>query len=95
MKRSPIKKVRAKPRPGRVKGAEMAALRDASWFQHKGLCCFCGQYVPHETFVLAHIRAKRRHGDHLENVAPAHGYCHVLSHNCDGKPCPAKVKYDA
>lgn len=100
VKRSPLKRytrinpVRRKPRPGRLKGDDMTALRQESWAEHKGKCRFCGKPVAFNAGELAHVRNKRMHGDNLDNVGPAHKKCHRDSHNAGGKPCPKKVTAD-
>lgn len=88
LKRTPMKRSRPKARPGRLKGADMTALRSESYQHHKGICIFCGLFVPERDFELAHRRGKRNHGDSLDNVGPAHRTCHRDSHNAGGKPVP-------
>ncbi len=76
----PRKKRLGKPRPGRVEGKEMDALRAAAWKRDDGLCGFCHKPCDPDNWQLAHKRAKRRHKDGLDNVMPAHFGCHDISH---------------
>ena len=88
-----IRSKRTKPRPGRVKGAEMAELRQAAWERDKGICQFCFTPANPANWQLAHKRAKRRHGDDIHNVHVSHPICHHLSHVYGAtmtKPCPPK-----
>lgn len=93
MPRTPIKKARSKPRPGRVKGKGMDALRAAAWAKYEGVCGFCGEPCDPENWQLAHKGAKRRHGDSVKNTMPAHFGCHDISHKYGPsmeKPCKPK-----
>lgn len=93
LKRSPIKRSRSKPRPGRVTGKAMTQLREAVWARDCGLCCFCGLPVDFETGQMAHLRGKRMWGDDIDNVrGPSHARCHGESHS--PKACPPKVSLD-
>lgn len=92
MKRSRINPVRRKPRPGRAKGKDMTALRQRVWERDLGCCGFCFLPCDPEDWDLAHRRNKRMYGDGDNNVQVAHHSCHMASHNCQGKPCPPKVK---
>ena len=89
-------KPRSKPRPGRLKGKDLEALRVACYLRDSGMCQECGC----ETFYMAsrehwaayhmaHIRGKRMHGDSLENVRVLCGSCHRAEH-AGGKPVPKK-----
>ena len=96
--RKPIRKVRRKPRPGRIKGDELQAQRWRIFQRDKGVCVDCGIKVifnaPEEwdnSFHRAHIRGKRMHGDDDSNVKTNCGKCHRAHHN-GGKPCPPKVR---
>src|SRR5437660_1242375 len=93
----PIRKVRRKPRPGRLKGVALAKLRLDCFSRDRALCRDCGQFVifdaPKEwdnSYHMAHIQAKRRGGDNLSNVKTSCGGCH-RKHHAGGKPCPKKV----
>jgi hypothetical protein len=94
----PIRKVRRKPRPGRLKGKELAELRIQCFARDRALCQDCGQMVifdaPHEwdnSYHMAHIKAKRIGLDKLSNVKTSCGRCH-RKHHAGGKPCPPKPK---
>lgn len=100
MKRSPIRKVRKKPRPGRLKGKALEALRLACFRRDSYTCLQCHTwvylYLPHEHDVsahMAHIKAKRIGLDTLSNVRTLCGKCHRLEHafgKSMRKPCPKK-----
>jgi 5-methylcytosine-specific restriction endonuclease McrA len=92
--RSPIRKVRSKARPGRLKGKAMKALRQACFDRDTGACQGCGALLCWETMHLAHIGAKRRYGDSLDNVRALCGDCHRSEHN-GGKVVPAKEAINA
>lgn len=110
--RKPIRKVRAKPRPGRLKGRALQELRLAC-FERDGYRCQgeffaltsmgrkmvrCDEGVIWESgFVssghMAHIQAKRRGGDALDNVRTLCGDCHRKEHAYGPsmeKPCPPR-----
>lgn len=99
-----IRSRRTKPRPGRLAGADLEALRLACW-QRDHRCRYCKRSTifdaPHEhpdAFHMAHIGAKRRYGDSLENTETNCGDCHRRYHNYGPsmkKPVPAKVRVDA
>ena len=91
---------RSKPRTGRLKEADLQALRAACWLRDKEACQRCGVHVlyfaPHwypNAFHMAHKRNKRMWGDTLENVQTECGSCHRQYH-AQGpsmqKPCPPK-----
>ena len=100
IKRTAIKKARSKPRPGRLEGDDLEALRLACWERDKGHCQECGWLtvydLPQEwstSYHMAHIQAKRRGGDSLANVRVLCGSCHRKSHAYGPsmeKPCPPK-----
>lgn len=102
IRRSPIRKRRTKPRPGRLEGETLNALRTLVYARDRGRCKNCGGRVifnaPQEwdnSFHLAHIGAKRRHGDSPENTQSECGKCHRTYHNYGPtrtKPCPPKPK---
>jgi 5-methylcytosine-specific restriction endonuclease McrA len=83
----PPKKRRAKPRPGRLQGDDLQALRLACWERDKSLCQHCGVRTlfdfPQEhplAFHMAHRRGKRMWGDSLDNVHTLCGDCHRDAH---------------
>jgi 5-methylcytosine-specific restriction endonuclease McrA len=103
-----VRKVRAKARPGRLKGKAMEQLR-RECFERDGYRCQgvfkieylelkCDRHVTWESGHMAHVGAKRRHGDSLENVRTLCAECHIREHSYGKsgiKPCPAKAKGDA
>jgi hypothetical protein len=150
MKRGRVKKVRSKPRAGRLKGADMEQLRRecferdfylcqgfvcdlvVDWMQFGHTCnrpvgyrCQawemgvvgwfrvefpshresipifglrrCRKSVTWESGHMAHIKAKRRNGDSLDNVRTLCAECHGLEHAYGPsgiKPCPPKERVD-
>jgi 5-methylcytosine-specific restriction endonuclease McrA len=101
MKRSPMKKVRSKPRPGRLKGSDLAILRLECWIRDNGKCTNCGcqtifdaPEIWNQSYHMAHIKAKRIGGDSLENVRTLCGQCHRTEHaygKSMTKPVPRKA----
>jgi 5-methylcytosine-specific restriction endonuclease McrA len=112
MKRGRVKKVRSKPRAGRLKGADMEQLRrecfERDFYLCQGFVCdlvvdwmqfghTCNRPVTWETGHMAHIGAKRRHGDSLDNVRTLCAECHQIEHaygKSGVKPCPPKGNND-
>lgn len=102
LKRSPVKKYRAKPRPGRLKGDEMRLLRIEVWIRDGCQCVRCGKPVdpdaPPEwpnSFHLSHKKGKRMWGDSPETTESNCGDCHRKFHNYGWtmtKPCKPKLK---
>ena len=100
--RKPIRKIRKSVRPGRLKGKDLEALRRACFERDEAMCKECGHrvydYLPHWhpwSYHMAHIVAKRRGGDNLENVRALCGTCHRLEHaygKSMQKPVPPKEK---
>jgi 5-methylcytosine-specific restriction endonuclease McrA len=104
-RKKPVRKVRAKARPNRKKGKAMEQLR-RECFERDGYICqgvlrecrcgqkvFCLKRVTWESGHMAHIGAKRRHGDSLENVRTLCAECHHIEHSYGKsgvKPCPPK-----
>lgn len=98
--RSPIRKKRSKPRPGRLQGKDMDALRLACFERDRWRCVVCGRPVSsmldHEhgfSAHMAHIKGKGMHGDSLSNTRTECGRCHREYHNFGPsrtKPCPKK-----
>lgn len=98
LKRStkPVKKVRAKARPGRAKGKALQDQRLRIFDRDKGVCQDCGIdtifNAPEEwdnSFHRAHLRGKRMWKDGDSNVKTSCGSCH-RKHHAGGKPCPKK-----
>jgi 5-methylcytosine-specific restriction endonuclease McrA len=120
----PVKKVRSKPRAGRLKGAALEKLRRecferdgyrcqawemgvVGWFRvefpshRESIPIFglrrCRKSVTWESGHMAHIKAKRRNGDSLDNVRTLCAECHGLEHAYGPsgiKPCPPKERVD-
>jgi 5-methylcytosine-specific restriction endonuclease McrA len=87
-------KPRRKPRPGRLKGFDLKLLRFDCFVRDEWKCVECKQEIQWERGYtnsghMAHIGAKRRHGDSLENVRTLCPACHHAEHN--PKACPKKV----
>lgn len=101
MKRRPIRKRRTKPRPGRLKGAALARLRQQCWDRDGGECRECLKHTNYllykehpDSYHMAHIKAKRIGGDSLNNVRTLCGDCHRKEHNYGPsmtKPVPSKA----
>jgi 5-methylcytosine-specific restriction endonuclease McrA len=96
-----IRPIRAKVRPGRLKGKALEQLRRDCFERDlyrcqaeiPGFADVCGNRVTWESGHMAHIGAKRRHGDSLDNVQTLCGTCHGLEHQYGKsfqKPCPPK-----
>lgn len=92
----PLKKKRGTPRPGRLQGADLKALREQCFDRDGGKCRECGRVVLFYadpihaiSYHMAHLQAKRRGGDSLDNVRTLCGECHRAQHN-GGKPVPRK-----
>ena len=88
LKRSPIKKSRTKPRPGRLEGNDLAQLRADCYRRDHGICQKCGRMTDWEadqesdnSFHMAHRRGKRMWGDHINQVEVECGGCHRKFHN--------------
>jgi 5-methylcytosine-specific restriction endonuclease McrA len=92
-RKKPVRKVRAKARPGRLKGKAMTALRIACFERDKGMCQECGRFPGWWWGEMAHIRAKRNNGDTLDNVRWLCSRCHMIEHSYGKsgvKPVPKK-----
>jgi len=93
LKRTRPRKVRSRPRRGRLKNEDMSALRKGSWEERRSLCFYCHRPCSEERDDLAHIRGKAMWGDNPENVSPAHKECHHRFHAYGPsgvKPVPPK-----
>ena len=91
MKRSPLRKSRSKPRPGRLKGDDMDALRLLAFVRDEGCCVTCGKMLDPLEFHLAHKRGKRMWGDSLDNVHCKCFDCHIVKEH-NPKACPPKER---
>ena len=87
-RKTPMRPVRSKPRPGRLKGAALAELRRDCWYRDGGVCQECLRVtdpdlpsIADRSYHMAHIKAKRIGGDSLENVRTLCGECHRDEHN--------------
>ena len=93
-----IRSRRKKPRPGRLKGSDLGALRVACFIRDGGRCVRCGKNLllnprfdgDPDAYDMAHKRNKAMWGDTLDNVESLCHEDHMKSHNAGGKPCPAK-----
>lgn len=79
----------------RLSGPPKSALREAVYLRAKGMCEIrlpgCGGYTPWKSGEMAHVRSVGSGGsDELANCVWSCQNCHRKSHNCGGKPCPAK-----
>jgi len=93
---------RTKPRPGRLKGDELASLRISAYERDGHRCVRCGRTVfpdmdqeQNGSMHLSHKRGKRMWGDSLDQVETYCGYCHRTFHNYGPsmeKPCPPKYR---
>lgn len=105
MKRSPLrrKSLTKKPRPGRLEGYALKALRTLAWYRDGGKCQECKKPVLLDSkdwsqMEMAHIKSRGAGGeDSLNNVRTLCKECHSKSHNCGGKPVPSKMltRYEA
>jgi hypothetical protein len=90
---TPIRKVRKKVRPGRLRGEGMKDLRLLCYERDGRKCVECNRpvvFVPwspmqEDGYHMAHIRNRRMWGDNLENVHTKCGYCHIVLEHRGGK----------
>lgn len=95
---TPVRKRRAKPRRGRLKGEELVVLRSQCFGRDLYRCVVCSGGITWDTGHMAHIGAKRRHGDSLANVRTLCAECHRKEHNWGKsmkKPVPKKPGMEA
>jgi 5-methylcytosine-specific restriction endonuclease McrA len=88
----------------RLRGEALEALRRDCFTRDGWRCtqidpegrivpCACGRTVSWVTGHMAHIVSRGAGGsDVIDNVHTMTQECHGKSHNCAGKPLPAKVK---
>jgi hypothetical protein len=77
----------------RLIGPDMTELRKQAYLRANGFCEECGIYTPWKSGELAHIKAKRRNGDSLDNVRWLCPSDHRKEHAwgvSKEKPCPTK-----
>jgi hypothetical protein len=94
-----IRSRRSKPRPGRLKGDDLTALRLACFMRDRGRCVVCEKRLhldprfdgDPDAYDMAHKRNKRMHGDSLGNVEAQCHRCH-MNYHAGEKPCPAKPR---
>ena len=73
------------PKPIRLKGKEMEALRLACYERAGGICEQCGEFAPWDGPFwikgdLCHIERRNKGGDVLSNVKWKHHSCHMKEH---------------
>jgi len=103
MRRTPIRKRRSKPRPGRLKGEAMGKLRHFVFVRDGGRCVVCGvaliEFPPsifHKlAYHMAHLVSRARGGkDEPGNCVAKCSTCHLVKEHQYGpsleKPCPKK-----
>lgn len=103
LKRTAMKKKRSKPRPGRLRGAAMHALRHEVFLRDGGRCVDCHAGLiefPESRFLarayhMSHIVSRARGGrDEASNCVAKCYLCHIVKEHSYGpsgvKPCPAK-----
>ena len=108
MKRSPIRKVRTKPRRGQPTKAEKAAIREQVYAESGGKCeirkhpqCNPDRVWPSEGDVferwhLVHLKGKRVHGWERSNLCGGCPLCHLVSLHLEGgngKIIPSKIGF--
>ena len=90
IRRTPIRKVRSKPRRGRIKGKDMEALRRVVFVRDHFRCqhvlrrdengeplVICGKEVTWDSGHLCHRRNRRMWGDNPENTFCGCQECHI------------------
>jgi 5-methylcytosine-specific restriction endonuclease McrA len=94
-RKKPVRKVRAKARPNRLKGKAMTELRQKVFDRSIGKCeNYCGRGIFWETFHLHHKIHRSLGGkDTAENCAAICHVCHFAEHNIL-KPCPPKQRIE-
>ena len=84
----------------RLRGAEMAELREKVWKRDGCRCVDCDLLLSliatpgsPNRMELSHIKSRGAGGaDTMENTCSRCPECHAKSHNAGGKPCPPKPK---
>lgn len=106
IKRTPIRKVRSKPRRGQPTKAEKKAIRDQVYEDSEGRCelnlspqCIKGIIpkdgdTPWDHWHLVHRKSKRVHGWERNNLCGGCHFCHLIElHNPKSVP-PKSVDTD-
>ena len=97
LRRSRIRPVRSKPRPGRLRGKALKMLRVDCYARDRGRCQVCGVMTVFDapaiwgnSYHMDHIVPRHMGGrDELSNVRVLCGDCHRARHD-GNKPCPKK-----
>lgn len=96
IKRSPIRKVRTKPRRGQPTKAEKAAIREQVYLESGGRCelnispeCIVGVLPkegssPWDHWHLVHIKSKRVYGWSRDNLCGGCWKCHLIGLHVEG-----------
>jgi 5-methylcytosine-specific restriction endonuclease McrA len=99
-RKTPVKRVRAKARPGRLKGKDVKNLRLKVFIRANGECELggstkCHGYVDWNRGHMHHVKHRSLGGkDELSNLLWACPPCHAEEH-VPSKVVPAKAKGDA
>lgn len=103
-RRTPLKKKRAKARPGRLQGGALKLLRELVFKRDGGKCVDCGveliEYPPsifhQRAYHMAHVRNKRMWMDSVDNCVSKCSGCHLVKEHTYGKsgqkPCPSRQR---
>lgn len=90
IRRTPVPRKRNRPRPGRLRGNAMKALRLECWLRDGGDCVVCkrpvslsGKHILWPPMHMAHVKSRGAGGmDVIDNVKTKCPTCHlVLEHN--------------
>jgi hypothetical protein len=96
IKRSPIRKVRSKPRRGQPTKAEKEVIRDQVYLESEGKCelrnnpkCIQGVLpkdgeTPWDHWHLVHLKSKRVHGWGRDNLCGGCWVCHLIGLHTQG-----------
>jgi hypothetical protein len=80
----------------RLTGNDLGELRRQCYDRDKGRCVRCCRHLRYEagywdSMHMAHVKAKRNHGDTLENVQTKCLHCHLVQEH-NPKSVPRKVR---
>lgn len=96
LKRSPVRKVRTKPRRGQPTKEEKTAIRNQVYEESGGKCeirkhplCSGDRILPSvgdvfERWHLVHLKGKRVYGWGRDNLCGGCAYCHLISLHLEG-----------